>query len=94
MLIKVMKDLWRQEKHNDFLMKNNNTVEHDFYRIRWMQEHEAIVLALQKKSPKEANDAMWQHIENAKQRIIRKMEEDEPHFDLHFFDSTPVGFNE
>ncbi|MDF4534406.1 GntR family transcriptional regulator, partial [Vibrio parahaemolyticus] len=46
--------------------------------------------ALQRKDPIAAKSAMWQHLENVKQRLLALSDVDDPNFDGYLFSSNPV----
>ena len=43
-----------------------------------------------KKDPAAAKEAMWQHLENVKQRLLELSDVDDPNFDGYLFNSYPV----
>lgn len=60
------------------------------YRYLWIKDHENIVLAMQKKDPVLARKAMWQHLENVKQKLFELSDVDDPNFDGYLFNISPV----
>jgi len=43
-----------------------------------------------KKDPEAAKKAMWQHLENVKNRLMELSDSDDPNFDGYLFSSYPV----
>lgn len=60
------------------------------YREEWLDDHAKILAALQRKDPIAAKSAMWQHLENVKQRLLALSDVDDPNFDGYLFSSNPV----
>ena len=45
---------------------------------------------MQKKDPVLARKAMWQHLENVKQKLFELSDVDDPNFDGYLFNLSPV----
>ena len=60
------------------------------YRKEWMGDHKQILAALIKKDARAAKLAMWQHLENVKQRLLEFSNVDDIDFDGYLFDSWPL----
>lgn len=57
------------------------------YRKEWLGDHKQILAALIKKDARAAKLAMWQHLENVKQRLLEFSNVDDIYFDGYLFDS-------
>ncbi len=53
-------------------------------------DHKQILAALIKKDARAAKLAMWQHLENVKQRLLEFSNVDDIYFDGYLFDSWPL----
>ena len=60
------------------------------YRQQWLADHEKIFMALVRKDPVAAREAMWQHLENVKQTLFELSDVDDPNFDGYLFSSYQV----
>ena len=56
----------------------------------WCDDHDQILKALMRKDPQAAKLAMWQHLENVKQRLLEFSNVDDIDFDGYLFDSWPL----
>ncbi|MDE9499987.1 FCD domain-containing protein, partial [Xenorhabdus bovienii] len=72
-------------------MKLHSRITNTDYRREWLNDHQAILAAMVKKDPVAAKQAMWQHLENVKQRLLELSDVDDPDFDGYLFESYPVG---
>lgn len=57
---------------------------------KWLGDHKQILAALIKKDARAAKLAMWQHLENVKQRLLEFSNVDDIYFDGYLFDSWPL----
>lgn len=55
-----------------------------------VKNHEAILNSIQRKNPALAKKAMWQHLENVKQKLFELSDLDDPDFDGYLFNRNPV----
>ena len=82
--------LYRKEcSHNPYWKKlhehiDSRTVDN------WCDDHDQILKALIRKDPHAAKLAMWQHLENVKQRLLEFSNVDDIYFDGYLFDSWPL----
>lgn len=60
------------------------------YRKEWLVDHKQILAALIKKDARAAKLAMWQHLENVKQRLLEFSNVDDIYFDGYLFESWPL----
>jgi GntR family uxuAB operon transcriptional repressor len=60
------------------------------YRKEWLIDHEKILSALQRRDSISAKNAMWQHLENVKNKLFELSDTEDPDFDGYLFSSNPV----
>ncbi|AJQ96040.1 FCD domain-containing protein [Gynuella sunshinyii] len=81
----MIKELWRRREQSPMWQQLHTRITNHAYRYKWLDDHEKILLALQKCSPDGAREAMWQHIENVKQTLFELSDVDDPEFDGFLF---------
>ncbi|MGL4193733.1 MAG: FCD domain-containing protein, partial [Edwardsiella piscicida] len=59
------------------------------YRWDWLEDHQRILQAVLRRDARDAKQAMWQHLENVKAKLLEISNPDDPGFDGYLFDSTP-----
>ncbi|SFU91502.1 FCD domain-containing protein [Xenorhabdus koppenhoeferi] len=91
MLVELLKQSWTWRENNPMWMKLHSRITNTDYRREWLNDHQAILAAMVKKDPVAAKQAMWQHLENVKQRLLELSDVDDPDFDGYLFESYPVG---
>ncbi|CDL84327.1 FCD domain-containing protein [Xenorhabdus szentirmaii] len=90
MLVELLKQSWTWRENNPMWMKLHSRITNTNYRKEWLKDHQAILSAMVKKDPAAAKQAMWQHLENVKQRLLELSDIDDPDFDGYLFESYPV----
>ena len=89
-LVDMLKNSWERREQSPMWQKlHSRIIGHD-YRQEWMEDHTRILAAMQRKDPVMAKSAMWQHLENVKQRLLELSDIDDPNFDGYLFNSNPV----
>lgn len=89
-LVDMLKNSWERREQSPMWQKlHSRIIGHD-YRQEWMDDHTRILAAMQRKDPVMAKSAMWQHLENVKQRLLELSDIDDPNFDGYLFSSNPV----
>lgn len=81
----IMIDLWRRREESSMWQQLHTRIANNNYRYQWLDDHERILSALQKRDPDAARHAMWQHIENVKQTLFELSDVDDPQFDGYLF---------
>ena len=81
----IIRDLWRRREESSMWQQLHLRIRTMDYRYQWLDDHEKILLALQKRDPESARLAMWQHIENVKQTLFELSDVDDPAFDGYLF---------
>lgn len=89
-LIKMQKDLWKYRK-NLMWRGLHVHIRDQKYRQGWLQDHEHILNGIQRKDPALAKKAMWQHLENVKQKLFELSDVEDPNFDGFLFSVNPVA---
>lgn len=72
-LIAQAVDMWSSVRTTNQLWQQlNDKYLHEVeLRTTWVNDHKRIFIALQKRSPEDAKAAVWQHIENSKQELMK-----------------------
>ncbi|AJJ12314.1 bacterial regulatory s, gntR family protein [Yersinia rohdei] len=90
MLVELLKQSWAWRENNPMWLTLHTRITTKGYRKEWMTDHQLILAAMIKKDPAAAKAAMWQHLENVKQRLLALSDVDDPYFDGYLFNSYPV----
>ncbi|WP_035480746.1 FCD domain-containing protein [Aliagarivorans marinus] len=72
-LINQAVDMWSSVRTTNPLWKelNSQFLHEDKLKNQWLNDHKAILAALQKRSADEARHAVWQHLENSKRQLMK-----------------------
>jgi len=89
-LADMVKDLWDRRQNSSMWLQLHARIVNQDYRKGWIEDHEKILLALQRRDPAAARDAMWQHLENVKHTLLELSDVDDPQFDGFLFNFNPV----
>lgn len=89
-IIKMQKDLWKY-RMNDMWKGLHSHIANQEYRQLWLKDHENILNSIQRKDPALAKKAMWQHLENVKQKLFELSNIEDPDFDGFLFSVNPVA---
>ncbi len=90
LLVELLKQSWAWRDNNPMWLKLHTRITDINYRQEWMKDHQAILAAMVKKDPIAAKQAMWQHLENVKRRLLELSDVEDPNFDGYLFNSYPV----
>lgn len=90
MLLALWKQCWNNREENPMWRQLHERITSNAYRREWLNDHQAILAALQKRDAAAAKLAMWRHLENVKQRLMTLSDVDAPEFDGYLFESWPV----
>jgi len=89
MLINQANEMWKTVRtENPLWSELNHQFLHDIeLKKMWLNDHKRILLALQKRSAEDVRQAVWQHIENSKQQLMKIASSDAENADLddYFF---------
>ncbi|MDH2925614.1 FCD domain-containing protein [Lonepinella koalarum] len=89
-LINLQKELWKYRNNPMWKGLHLHISDHK-YRQMWLKDHEAILTSIQRKDPALAKKAMWQHLENVKQKLFELSDVEDPNFDGFLFNVNPVS---
>ncbi|MGL6019826.1 MAG: FCD domain-containing protein, partial [Gibbsiella quercinecans] len=78
-------------ENNPMWMQLHSRLINNDYRKEWLTDHKQILSALVKKDPAAAKLAMWQHLENVKNRLLEFSDVDDINFDGYLFESWPLS---
>ncbi|MFC0180594.1 FCD domain-containing protein [Thorsellia kenyensis] len=84
-LVETIKALWLLRNKSEMWAQLHKRILDKSYRTQWIDDHEKILFALQRRDPTGARDAMWQHLENVKQTLFKLSNVDDPEFDGFLF---------
>lgn len=84
-LAQVAKDLWTKRHNSAMWDQLHSRIDDNNYRKKWLVDHERILNALIRRDSKGAKEAMWQHLENVKQTLLKLSDVDDPQFDGFLF---------
>lgn len=89
-LLQLQEQLWKY-RFNSAMWTQLHTriLQHD-YHLLWAKDHEVILNAIQKKNPALARKAMWQHLENVKEKLFELSDVEDPAFDGYLFNTNPI----
>lgn len=89
-LMRMQKQLWNYRSNHGMWQALHLHITDQSYRYLWLNDHEKIIVALQKKDPLAAKNAMWNHLENVKQKLFELSNVEDPAFDGYLFNTNPV----
>lgn len=92
-LVDMLQHFWTRREESLMWKKLHSRISDHDYRQEWLEDHARILAAMQRKDPVSAKSAMWQHLENVKQRLLELSDIDDPDFDGYLFSSNPVVLN-
>ncbi|STC90063.1 L-lactate utilization operon repressor [Edwardsiella hoshinae] len=90
MLVDLFRQSWQWRENNPMWIQLHRHLNDTRYRAAWLDDHRQILAALIKKDARAAKLAMWQHLENVKQRLLAFSDVDAIDFDGYLFDSWPL----
>lgn len=93
-LVDMLRESWERRENSPMWEQLHKRVRSNRYQQQWLQDHSDILLAMQKKDPRAAKRAMWQHLENVKFKLLEFSDVDDPSFDGYLFKSNPVLLSE
>lgn len=89
-LIEVVENLWLQRERSQMWAQLHENIFDKTYRLLWLDDHQAILQALKRKSPSLAKQAMWTHLEQVRKVLLQLSDVENPHFDGFLFTSQPI----
>jgi len=94
MLVELFRQSWQWRENNAMWSQLHRHTNDTDYRKEWLEDHKQILAALIKKDSRAAKLAMWQHLENVKQRLLEFSNVDDIDFDGYLFDSWPLNVSQ
>lgn len=94
MLVELFRQSWQWRENNSMWSQLHRHTKDTDYRKEWLEDHKQILAALIKKDSRAAKLAMWQHLENVKQRLLEFSNVDDIDFDGYLFDSWPLNVSQ
>nr|WP_319515306.1 FCD domain-containing protein [uncultured Cohaesibacter sp.] len=89
-LIDMVNDMWRLRKGNQIWDGLHARIFDESYRQQWLDDHQQILTALNRKDPGKARDAMWNHLENVRNTLLILSDVEDPKFDGDLFKTPKV----
>lgn len=87
----MVKDMWERRNRSEMWQQLQERISVHDYRQRWLADHEKVYMALVRKDPMAARNAMWEHLENVKNTLFELSDVDDPNFDGYLFSSYQVA---
>lgn len=91
MLVDLFRQSWQWRENNPMWIQLHSHLKDTHYRQQWLTDHQQILAALIKKDAKTAKQAMWQHLENVKIRLLEFSDVNDINFDGYLFHSWPLN---
>lgn len=90
-LVDTVRDLWEKRARSRMWAQLHDRIFESDYRMRWLDDHNLVLAALQRRDPEAARRAMWQHLENVRITLLTLSDDEDPGFDGYLFDSQQVS---
>lgn len=85
-LVDVVEELWRKREQSPMWARLHDRIFETEYRRAWLDDHEAILAALQARNPEQARAAMCQHLGNVRETLMALSDVEDPSFDGYLFE--------
>ena len=89
-LVDMVAEMWRLRKGNKIWDGLHARIFDESYRRQWLDDHQAILTALNQRDPGKARDAMWTHLENVRNTLLVLSDVEDPNFDGYLFKTPKV----
>lgn len=93
-LANMVYELWQVRKHSPMWQGLHQHMGDQNYSELWLNDHQQILQAILRREPKAAKQAMWQHLENVKSKLLEVSDAEDPAFDGYLFRSVPASLND
>ncbi|MGY6694882.1 MAG: FCD domain-containing protein [Roseinatronobacter sp.] len=90
-LVDTVRELWEKRARSRMWAQLHDRIFETDYRMRWLDDHNLVLAALQRRDPEAARSAMWQHLENVRVTLLALSDDEDPGFDGYLFDSHQVS---
>ncbi len=84
-LVDTVEGLWSKRQQSPMWARLHDRIFDMEYRRAWLDDHHAILMALQCKDPAAAYQTMWQHLENVRETLMKLSDVEDPDFDGYLF---------
>lgn len=88
-LANMVYEVWQARKRSPMWQGIHSHTEDFSYQRQWLDDHEQILRAVSRRDVNMARQAMWQHLENVKIKLLEISNVDDPTFDGYLFESVP-----
>ncbi|MBV1869039.1 MAG: FCD domain-containing protein [Marinosulfonomonas sp.] len=85
MLVATVEGLWSRRQKSPMWDRLHDRIFDMEYRRAWLDDHQTILKALQCKDATGAQKAMWQHLENVRETLMKLSDVDDAVFDGYMF---------
>ncbi|WP_417524677.1 FCD domain-containing protein [Marinovum sp.] len=85
-LVDVVEELWRKRDQSPMWARLHARIFETEYRRAWLDDHEAILAALQARNPEAAKAAMGRHLGNVRETLMLLSDVEDPAFDGYLFE--------
>ncbi|PLW77789.1 FCD domain-containing protein [Cohaesibacter celericrescens] len=89
-LVDMVSEMWRLRKGNQIWDGLHARIFDESYRQDWLDDHQKILTAVNRKDPGKARDAMWNHLENVRNTLLTLSDVEDPKFDGELFKAPKV----
>jgi GntR family uxuAB operon transcriptional repressor len=93
-LANMVSEAWQARKQSPMWEAVHLHAKDYSYRWQWLEDHQRILQAVLRRDAKAAKQAMWQHLENVKSKLLAISDADDPAFDGFLFESVPTVLDE
>ncbi|GKV97784.1 GntR family transcriptional regulator [Pectobacterium carotovorum subsp. carotovorum] len=88
-LANMVYEVWQARKRSPMWQGIHSHTDDFSYQRQWLDDHEKILRAVSRRDVNMARQAMWQHLENVKIKLLEISNVDDPAFDGYLFESVP-----
>ncbi len=85
-LVDMVETLWQKREQSSMWTKLHTRIFETTYRRAWLDDHQAILAALQARQPEQARAAMWCHLGNVRETLMTVSDIEDPSFDGYLFE--------
>ncbi|CRL43880.1 HTH-type transcriptional regulator LutR [Sodalis glossinidius str. 'morsitans'] len=89
-LVAIMQESWKLRNRSGMWLNQHRDTSDFSARWEWYEDRLRIVQAIQRRDARGAKRAMWQHIENIKNKMLKLADTTAADFDGYMFSSSPL----
>ncbi len=90
MLLETVKSIWLRQESSALWQQLYSHIDTRSLRLRWLADHQNILVALRRRDVMGSYQSMWQHMESVKNTLMEISDADAPEFDGYLFESVPI----